>query len=91
MQVTKHLFDHPYLSKVIDDKSSWFMHMEVPDLINTQFFFNTNSLEQQPTTSQFFQLFTPQTFAHVATAIHCVMSQYATGKKVSAMFSHDAY
>ena len=70
---------------------SWFMLMEVLDSIYHQFIFTANSLGQQPTTSQFFQPLTPQTLALVATAIHCVLSQYATGKKITIMFSQDEY
>jgi len=56
-----------------------------------QFFFTANSSGRQPTTSQFFQPLTPQTLALVAAAIHCVLSEYATGKKVTLMFSQDEY
>jgi len=65
--------------------------MEVLDLIYHQFFLNTNSLGRQPTTSQFFQPLTPQTLALVATAIHCALSEYSTGEKVTVMFSQDEY
>jgi hypothetical protein len=65
--------------------------MEVLDLIYQQFFITTNSFGQQPTTSQFFQPLTPQTLALVAAAIHCKLSEYATGKKVTVMFSQDGY
>ena len=87
----KHLFDDAYLSKVIDDKKSWFTRMEVLDLIYHQFFFTANNLGLQLTTSQFFQSLTPQMLALVATAIHCALSEYATGKKVTVMFSQDEY
>jgi len=63
--------------------------MEVLDLIYHLFFFTTNILGRQPTTSQFLQPLTPQTLALVAAAIHCVLSEYATGKKVTVMFSQD--
>jgi len=65
--------------------------MEVLDSIYHQFFFTANSLGRQPTTSQFFQPITPQTLALVAAAIYCAMSEYATGKKVTFMFSQDKY
>ena len=65
--------------------------MEVLDLIYHQFFFTANSLGQQPTTSQFFQPLTLQTLALVAAAIHCALSEYATGKKATVMFSQDEY
>jgi hypothetical protein len=85
------LFDDGYLSKVIDDKKAWFTWMEVLDLIYHQFFFTANILGRRPTTSQFFQPLTPQTLALVAAAIHCALSEYATGKKVTDMFSQDEY
>jgi len=91
IQVKKLLFDNAYLSKVIDDKKAWFTQMEVHDLIYHQLFFTANSLGQQPTTSQFFQPLTPQTLALVATAIHCALSEYATAKKVTVMFSQNEY
>ena len=90
-QVKELLFDDAYLSKVIDDKKAWFMWMEVLDLIYHQFFFTANSLGRQPTTLQFFQPLPLQTLAPVAAAIHCALSEYATGKKVTVMFSQDEY
>jgi len=51
IKVKELLFDDAYLSKVVDDKKSWFTRMEVLDLIYHQFFFTANSLERQPTTS----------------------------------------
>ena len=56
------------------------------DLIYNQILFNVNSLGWQLTTSQFFQPLTPLTSALVAAAIHCALSEYATGKKVTDMF-----
>jgi len=91
IQFKELLFDDDYLSKVIDDKKSWFTWMEVLDLIYHQFFFTANSLGRQLTTSQFFQSLPPQTLALVAAAIHCVLSEYANGKKVTVMFSHEEY
>jgi hypothetical protein len=76
---------------VIDDKSSWYTRMDVLDLIYHQFFFTTNSLGRQLTTSQFFQPLTPQMLALVATGIHCALSKYATRNKVTVMFSKDEY
>jgi hypothetical protein len=85
------LFDDAYLSKVVEDKKSWFTRMEVLDLIYHQFFFTANSLGCQPTTSQYFQPLVPQTLALVAAAIHCALSEYASGKKATVMFSQDEY
>jgi hypothetical protein len=65
--------------------------MEVLDLIYHQFFFTANSLGRQPTTSQFFQPLTPQTLVHVAAAIYCALSEYASGKKIPVMFSPNEY
>jgi len=73
------VFDDDYLSKIIDNKISWFTWMEVLDLNYDQFFFTANSLGRYPTTSQFFQPLTLQTSALVAAAIHCALSKYATG------------
>jgi len=91
INVKELLFDDVYLSKVIDDKKSWLTPMEVLDLIDHQFFFTTNSLGRQPTTSQYFQPLAHQTFALAAAAIHCALSEYASGKKGTVMFSQDEY
>jgi len=85
------LFDNAYLSQVINDKKSWFPQMEVLDLFYHQYFFAANSLGLKPTTSQFFQPPIPQSLALVAAAIHWVLSEYATGKKVTVMLSQDEY
>jgi hypothetical protein len=73
------------------EAESWFASMEVLDHIYHQFFFTANSLGHQPTTSQYFQRLTPQTLLLVDTAIHCALSEYATGKKATVMFSQDEY
>ena len=91
IQVKELLFDDAYLSKVINDKKSWFTRMEVLDLIYHQFFFTASSLGRQLTTLQFCQPLTPQTLALVAVAIHCVLSEYVTGKKVTFMSSLEEY
>jgi len=91
IKVTELLFDDAYLSKVVDDKKSWFTRMEVLDLIYHQFFFTANSLGRQPTTSQYFQPIAPQTVALAAAAIHCALSEYTSGKKATVMFSQDEY
>jgi len=91
IEVKELLFDDAYLSKVIDDKQSWFTQTVVLDLIYHLFFFTADSLGRQPTTLQFFQPLTPQTLALVAAAIHCALSEYATGKKIAVMFSQDEY
>jgi len=86
IQVKDLLFDDAYLSKVVDNKKSWFTRMEVLDLIDHQLFCTANSLGCQPTTSLYFQPLAPQTLALVATAIHCVLSEYAGGKKPQLCF-----
>jgi len=91
IQVREILFDDAYLSKVIDDRNSWFMQMEVLDLIYHQFFLTANNLGRQLTTSPIFQPLSPQTLALVAAAIHCALSEYATGKKITVMSSQDEY
>jgi ureidoglycolate hydrolase len=91
IQVQKLQSDNAYLLKVVVDKKAWFTWMEVLNSVYHQFFFTANSLERQPTTSQFFKPLTPQTLALVAAAIHCALSEYATGKKVTVMFSQDEY
>jgi hypothetical protein len=40
---------------------------------------------------QFFLPLTQQTLALLAAAIHCGLSEYATAKPVTIMFSHDEY
>ena len=91
IKVKRLLFDDSYLSKVVDDKKSWFTQMEVLDLIYHQFFFTANSLGCQPTTLQYFQSLAPQTLALAAAAIHCALSEYTSGKNVIVMFSQDEY
>ena len=91
IKVKELLFDNAYLSKVVDDDKSWFTGMEVLDLIHHQFFFTTNSLGHQPTTSQYFQPLALQTLVLAATAIHCVLSECASQKKATVMFSQDEY
>jgi len=53
--------------------------MEVLDPIYHQIFFTANSLWHLPTTSQYFQPLTPQTFALAAAPIQCVLFEYAGG------------
>jgi hypothetical protein len=44
IQVEELRFDDAYLSKVVEDKKSWFTRMEVLDLIYHQYFFTANNL-----------------------------------------------
>jgi len=85
------VFDDAYLSKVVDDEKSLFTRMDVLDPIYNQLFFTTNSLGCQPTTSQYFQSLTPQTLALAAAGIHSALSEFASGKKATVMFSQDEY
>jgi len=91
IQVKELLFGDAYLSKVFDDKKSWFAQMEVLDLIYHQFFFTANSLGFQPMIFQYFQPLTPQTLVLAAAAIHCALSEFASGEKTAGMFSQDEY
>ena len=75
IKVKELMIDDAYISKVVDDKKSWFMLMEVFDLIDHQFFFTANSLGHQPSTSQYFQSLAPLTLALAAVAIHCAQSE----------------
>jgi len=79
------------VSHVMNDKKSWFTCMIVLDLIYHQFFFTTNCLVHQPTTSQICQPVTPGIEVLAAADIHYMLSEYATGKKVMVMFSQDRY
>ena len=67
IQVKELLLDDAYLTKVVEEKKSWFTRMEVLDLIYHQYLFTANSLGCQPTASQYLQRLTPQTIA-LATA-----------------------
>jgi len=91
IKIKELLFDDAYLSKVVDDKKSWFTRMEVLDFIYHQSFFTANSLGRQPTTSQYFQPLASQALVLAAAAIHCALSEYASGKKAMVMFSEDEY
>jgi len=89
IQVKVLLFDNAYLSKVVNDKKSWFMRMKVHDLIYTQIFFILKSLGRLPTTSQYFKPLSPQTLVLATTAIHCALSEYISGENATVMFSQD--
>jgi hypothetical protein len=60
MKIMELLLDDAYLSKVVNDKTSWFTQMEVLHHIYYQCFFTTNSLEHQATTVEDLQPLTPQ-------------------------------
>jgi len=90
-KVKKLQFDDTYLSKVVDDKKSRLTWIEVLDLIYHQFFFTANSLGRQRTTSQYFQPVARQALALAAAAVHCVLSEYASGMQATVMFSQDVY
>ena len=91
IQVKELRFNNGYLLKVIDDKKSSFTQMEVLDLIYHRNFFTTNSFGRKLTTSLFFHPLALQMLVLVAAAIHCALSEYATGKKVTVMLSQDEY
>jgi hypothetical protein len=65
--------------------------MEVLDHIYPQCFFTANSLGHQPATSQYVEPLTLHTCALVASAIHCVLSDYVIQTKTTVMFSQDDY
>jgi len=65
--------------------------MEVHDQLYHQFLFTAKSLGRQPMTSQYFQPLTTQNLALAAAAIHWALSEYASGKKATVMFSQDEY
>jgi len=91
IKVKELLFDDAYPSKVVDDKKSWLTQMEVLGCIYHQFFLTAHSLRCQPTTSQYFRPLSPQTLVLAAAAIHCALSEYASRKKATVMFSQDEY
>jgi hypothetical protein len=65
--------------------------MDVLDFVYHQCFFTANSLGHQPTTSQYSQPLTLQTLALTAAVIHCLLTDYVSGKKTTVMFSQDEY
>jgi hypothetical protein len=65
--------------------------MEVLNRFYHQLYFTANSLGQQLTTLQSCKPLTPQTLVLIAAVMHCVLSEYANGKKVTVMFSQDEY
>jgi len=67
------------------------MMMEVLDSIHHQFLFTANNLGRKLTTLQFFQPLTLRMLALVAAAIHCALSEHATGQKVTFMISEDKH
>jgi hypothetical protein len=85
------LFDDAYLSKVVDDRKTWFTGIEVLELIYPQFLYSANSLRCQPTSSQYLQPLATQTSSPAATAIYCALAKYTSGKEAMVMFSQDEY
>jgi len=65
--------------------------MGVLDLIYHHFFFTAICLGYEPTTSQHFQLLTPQIIALAETTIPCTLSEYPSRKTTIIMFSQDEY
>jgi len=56
-----------------------------------QFFFTVNRLGRQPITLQHSQPLSLQTLALVATAILCVLCEYASGMKDTEMLTQEEY
>jgi len=65
--------------------------MEVLDPIYHQFFFTINWLGRQPTTLQYFQPLTLQTFTLAAAAIQFAISEDNSQKKATVMLPQDGY
>jgi len=65
--------------------------MEVLDLIYHQLLFNANDLGRKPRTSRYFQPPTPQTLALAVADNHCALSEYASAKKDTVLFSEGEY
>jgi len=86
IHVKELLFDNANRSKVMDDKTSSFTRMEVRDLIYYQFCYTATSLGRQGKTSQYFEPLGPWTLAVAVAAIHCVLSEYGSGKKTTVRF-----
>lgn len=61
------------------------------DLICHQFSFTANSLEYQPTISQYFEPLTLQILALAADSIHCVLAEHDSGMKATVTIAHDEY
>jgi len=61
------------------------------DLISHYFLFTANSLGHQPTTSKFFQTLALQILEKESEAIHCALSDYATGHKATVICGQDKY
>jgi len=91
IQVTELLLDDTQLSQVVVDVKSSFTQIEVLDSIFPESFFSTKSWGRLPTTSQYFQPLALQTFDLAAAVDHCVLSEYASGKKPTVTFSPDEY
>jgi len=70
---------------------SWFTQIEVIDLTFHHFLFTAKGFWCQPTASQYFQPLIPQTLALAANAIHCAVSDYASGIMAKVIFSQDEY
>jgi len=75
----------------MEGKNIWLTSVEVLNLIYPPFFFPTNAFGHQPTTFQFFLPLTPLTFVLVATAILCMVSEYASQKNAMVVSFQNEY
>jgi len=89
IQVKELLFDDEYFSTMVNDRNPWFTRTEVLDNIHNQYFFTANSSELLPTISHCFQHLAPQTVVLAAVSIHRLLSEYASRKKATVMFSQN--
>jgi hypothetical protein len=91
IKVKELLLDDAYHSKIVNDKKSWFTQTAVLDPIYHRFYFTTNRYGHQPTTSQYFQPLASHTVVLAAAANHCVLFEYASGKRATVIFYQDEY
>jgi hypothetical protein len=91
IEVKQSLFEGANLFKSVDDKWSWITCIGVLDLIYHHFFFTAICLGHKPTTSQHFQLLTPQIIALAEAAISCTLSEYPSRKTTIIMSFQDEY
>jgi hypothetical protein len=90
-QVVHLLAEDSYMMKIVADKKAWFTRFEILDLIYHIFFFTVNSLGRLPHTAKYFDPVSPWTLAIAAAAIHCALSDYEQGTKVTTNFAQEDY
>lgn len=85
------LFPNGYLSKIMQDKTSWCTQWQGREFILHPSFGKTSSSVWSPTSFLFIQHLAPPTLPLAAVAIHCELAQYAIAKKAMVMFSQHDY